>query len=483
MTTPSKRLKEARNFQIHPKSVVIATAIFLIYLLIITINSLIKNVVNYTTNTKKYLSAVEHFLGKDKPSTTLVLFTNNSEMRYGGGFIGSVGLVKADNGDIKVDPIRSVYYFDHRLDGKPTIDRMPPEFKQIAEDMRLRDSGIYLNWVDDAKNAARYYEIESGIKPDNVVAVTPILLREILKKTGPIELKDYNLTISADNFLQTVQLEVEAGSDKQAGDDPKTILGVLGNEVLSRLAKEKLKSLLSYGDVISPMIEQKQLMVYSRDEEVERNLRAIGASGELSKFDGNYVMLAEENVGANKSSPYVSQAVEQTLTITDSGEAYVDLKLTRHHTSDYMHKYVDPHDNKERWLVGENTNFAKLVLPVGSSLITPSSELGEVRQLQEANRSTYGFWFSTIPQTTKTLNLRYKLPFRYNLDKQLVVNSLFEKQTGGFEQKIIQKVVVPGQYHLQAASKADLVYNKDNSMAELTTTTNKNLFTSLVYGR
>lgn len=476
--------KKAKGISIHTKSFLIATAIFLTYLLIISLNSLVKNVVGYTTNTKKYITTMEHFFGRDKSSTTLVLFTNNSEMRYGGGFIGSVGLIRAQNSKVEVDPIRSVYYFDHRLDGKEALDKMPPEFKNIAEDMRLRDSGIYLNWDRDAQNALKYYEMETGVKPDNVVAITPIFLREILKKTGPIELKDYGLTVTSENFLQTVQLEVESGDDKKAGSDPKTILGVLGNEVLSRLSKQDIKSLAGYADVITPMIEQKQMMAYASDLEVQKNLRTIGVSGELSKFDGNYVMLAEENVGGNKSSPFIGQTVDQILTIGENGEAIVDLKLTRQHTSDFMHKYIDPHGNKERWLVGENTNYAKLALPAGSKLVSPASALGEVVEGRESGRTTYGFWFTTLPKETKTINLRYKLPYKYKMDQQLVVNSLFEKQTGGFEQKINQKVIVPNSYRLKAASNADVVYNKASANeAELTTSTNKNLFTSFVYGR
>lgn len=469
---------------IQPKSVLIATTIFLVYILISGLSGLMKNVVKNTTDTKKYISVLEYLLGQTGPSTTLVLFTNNAEMRYGGGFIGSVGLIRANNGQVKSEPIRSVYYYDHKLDGKPALDKMPSEFKNIAEDMRLRDSGIYLNWLDDAKNAARYFAAESGTRPDNVVAVTPLFLKEILKKTGPIELKDYNLTVNADNLLQTIQLEVESGDDKKAGQDPKTILGVLGNEVLQRLSKQSLSQLTGYGDVVTEMIEQKQIMIHANDAAIEESLRGLGASGELTKFDGNYLLVAEENVGGNKSSPYIEQTIEQIVTIDEAGEATVDLKISRSHTSDYQHKYIDPHNNQERWLVGENVNFAKLALPLGSKIVDYDKSLGEIRLDQEAGLSTAGFWFSTLPQQTRTTSLRYKLPFRYKMDQRLVVNSLFEKQTGGFEQKIIQKVIVPDSYRMVAASDHDVVYNTDKpNMPQISIITNKNHLTSFIYER
>ena len=477
------RIKSRANNLIHFKSVLIAVAIFLFYLSIISVNDLLKNVVNNTTATKENISVAEYFLGRPKPTTTLILFTNNAEMRYGGGFIGSVGLIRADGGKINVDPIRSVYYYDHRLDGKPAVDKMPPEFKNIAEDMRLRDSGIYLDWAEDAKNAARYFQLESGIKPDNVMAVTPMVLKEILKKTGPIELKSYGLTITADNILQTLQLEVESGSDKQAGDDPKTILGVLGNEILALLSRQSLSELAGYADILSPMFEQKQLMLYAGDLEVQKKLQKLSATGELAKFDGNYLLLAEENVGANKSSPYVEQTIDQVVTINDAGEAVVDLKLTRTHTSDYQHKYLDPHLGRERWLVAENINYAKLALSRGSQLIDYDKSIGDIKQSEESGRAVVAFWFSTAPKQSKTISLRYKLPYSYKMDRRLVVNSLFEKQTGAVWQKINQRVVVPANYRLVAASTPHVVYNVSNMTTVSEATTNKNHLTSFIYER
>lgn len=350
--------------------------------------------------------------------------------------------------------------------------------------MHLRDSGIFLNWQEDAINAAKYFKAESGIDPDNVVAITPVVLKEILKKTGPIKLNDYGITVTSENILQTVQLEVESGDDKKAGNDPKTILSVLGTEVLSRLSRQDLKTLLGYSDVISPLIEQKQIMAYSKDKKTQTSLDQIGIDGKLESFDGNYLLVAEENVGGNKSSPFVQQTINQTLTIAEDGTAVVDLELTRYHSSDYLHKYVDPHDGKERWLVGDNINYAKLALPNGSQLLDASSEVGQINQAKESGYNTMAFWFNTAPKQTKTIKLRYQLPFRYDLAQRLVVNSLFEKQTAGWEQKIHQRVVVPSGYSLAAASSADVVYNKTNpNQAEITISTDKNYLTSFIYER
>ena len=204
----------------------VSAVIFGFYLGIVSLASLYQAATKVATN-NQYLEIYSHFIHPNKQQTTLLLFQNNAELRYGGGFIGSVGVLNSGPGGYKLQPIRSVYYYDHRIDDRPSITPVPPEMIGFIDRMHLRDSGIYLDWSKSAELAAQYFEIESGQKVDNVVAITPTTFKKLLATTGPVELKEYGITVTEDNFLTEVQLEVESGEDKQNKKDPKTNLGAL----------------------------------------------------------------------------------------------------------------------------------------------------------------------------------------------------------------------------------------------------------------
>ncbi len=412
------------------------------------ISHLYNNVVEKATISQRYETILRHLAGRNGQNRILILFTNNAEMRYGGGFIGSVGYINAQpGGKVEIDPIHSVYYYDHRLEGQEsTLEPATPELSGLTSAITLRDSGVSLDWPTNAERAAKLFERESGKKVDSVVMLTPNVVREMLKVTGPIALSEYNLTVTHENFLEKVQLEVEAGGDKQAGKDPKTILGVLANTMLAHMfERTTLETLARYKGLATDMAAQKQLAVYSRSSRIEKLLGEAGLAGGLSAAEANYVLVADANVGANKSSPYIYQSIRQQLTIDSHGKATAKLVLRRHHTGQYAHQYIDPHDGLTKWLVGANTSFVKVALPYGSKLL--SNSFDQSRPVYtEKGRSVVTFLSQLEPGATADYTLTYELPFHYNLSKQVVVRSYFEKPIGSQNQTVSQVISLPEGY-------------------------------------
>jgi hypothetical protein len=415
-----------------------------------------------------YNTVLSQILGQNGRSRTLILFSNNAEMRYGGGFIGSVGYIDADTGrGPKIDPIHSVYYYDHRIDLEDSrLEAATPELTLMPK-IYLRDSGVDLEWRNNAQRAARLFELESGKKVDNVVMMTPNVVRELLKVTGPVRLDSYGFDVTHDNFLTKVQLEVEAGADKQAGKDPKTILGVLANTLLKQLVETSNAAQLDdYGRMLADMVDQKQIAVYSRNSAVQQRLESRDLDGGLEAAEGNYLMVAEANIGANKSSPFMQQDIEQKLVIADDGTARVDAIIKRKHTGEYMHQYVDPHDGKTKWLVGDNLSFIKVAIPARSGSIVSDTAFSRA-VYKESGRSVLTFYSALSPGTSAEYRLSYTLPFKYELGSQVVVKSLFEKPIGSFDQRITQTVALPRGYRLQSGEALDGVATKRDIANEL----------------
>ncbi len=447
---PKKAKGTGLLFGLHRATIIITVVIFSTYAIILSIANLLNPVLTGISN--NYLDVYRNFLYPKFDKTTLILFENNAELRYGGGFIGSVGLLKAGPGGYKLQPIRSTYYYDHRIDDRPSLTPVPDEMTGFINRMHLRDTGIYLDWSKSAQLASQYFQAESGEKVDNVVMITPTLFKKLLTITGPIKLDEYNITVDQDNFLTDVQLEVEKGIDKQDKKDPKTILGVLGNQVIQRLLGKKLSELGEILPALNEMIEQKQLLLYSSDQNIQNRIDQLGASGKLSPFSGSSLLVGEANLGANKSSPFIRQQVDYRLKIRDDGSATVKLSIDRQHTSDYQYQYVDPADGVTRWLVGDNVDKVKLYLPMGSDITRSSLDQSQYQLKNEDGRLSVNYTAITRPLGENQVSFEYELPYRYILGTNLTINSLFAKQPGGFDQTIHYSLELPTSYQLLLSS-------------------------------
>ncbi len=408
------------------------------------------SVVIKATKAQQYQALAYRLSGGNGVNRTLILFSNNAEMRYGGGFIGSVGYIEArPDRRLVIDPIHSVYYYDHRVEGREDLlEPATPELLPLMPHITLRDSGVGLDWQGNAERAARLFELESGKKVDTVAMMTPNVIKGLLSITGPVHLKDYGFAVTSDNFLEKVQLEVEAGDDKQAGKDPKTILGVLANTLLNQLFEQgSIQDVPKYAGLLSRLAAQKQLALYSRDASIQTSLVAAGIDGGLSPAEGDYMMLAEANIGANKSSPYMSQAIGRRIVVDSSGRATVEVTIERKHTGQYLHRYVDPHDGRTKWLVGANASYLKLALPVGSKVLSKDFDLSRA-VYTESGREVVTFFSSLEPGASATYHLTYELPFRYNMGQEVVIPSFIEKPIGSFTHTVGQTVTLPAGYKL-----------------------------------
>ena len=423
---------------------------------------LLQKTTQKTSQAQQYKTLYDYFTGQDHPTNTLVLLTNNAEQRFGGGFIGSVFYIRSNKG-INPSPIRSTYYYDHRIDGKPTIVPVPLELQErmLARYVPLRDSANFTNYPDTAKTAKKIFEQEENIKIDNVVSFTPLVMKQLLNVTGPIRLDEYNMTVTADNFSEKVQIEVEGGQDKADNQDPKTIIGTLAAKMIENLMSKKITQLAGLSNVIVQMSEQKQFAVYSEDQTIQKLLKSLGVTNELDSFTGNYLMVANSNVGADKSSQFIDQVVTEHLLMGDSGSAEAEVTIDRHHTlSQPSFKYYEPRLKINMFLVGDtNINYTKVFVPKGSTLLSSQTTL-PVRVLEEAGKTVFVFENSTKVGETSRAVLHYRLPFSYAHTNPLAIVTHYQQPFGGFAQQFTLKISPPSGYMSQGqAQNPQVVYN------------------------
>ncbi len=459
------------------KSIAVATIIFAVLFLAQNLSSLGDKVVNKTTKINDYKLLSESLLGLNGKKNILILFMNNAEARYGGGFIGTVGYLSVDQGKITPEPIRSVYYYDHKYEAIGYLDKFadPLEYEQY---LNLRNSGRNLNGSTNLERAKIIFEKESGFGVDIVVAMTPEVLKYFLDQTGPVVLSNYKLTITPDNITETLQAEIEYGRDKIEGNDPKTILSSVANEILRRLSEKNLAELVELGRGLKDLANQRQILLFGTNDDLAKSLENIKYDGSLVPFAGDYFVLAEDNISIDKSNAFIDRQLERTASILEDGSVNIAVKITRTQTLEQSYHYIDPANGGGTFLIKPNKSLIKFAIPRGSK-IDGNSTINQEYKGAEGGYDVYQFRSELEPLKPSEYSFSYTLPFRLANTRVVDFNSYIQLQNGGWPYKLTNNVLVPSSWQLLASNKQDLlslgnpvVYNK---------TIDRDVFLSLIY--
>lgn len=421
----------------------------------------------YLGLTEDLLEKMPEVLGFDKEKNYLLVFQNNNEMRSTGGFIGSFGILKLKDGEIKDFFIDDVYKLDKKYSeavGKGLTSYLEPPFPmdpKATGNWALRDANLNPDFPKTAETILDFWKKEVQFSEnkkypqevDGIVSITPTVIEEILSILGPISLDEYGFSLDSGNLLETLQLEIEAGKDKQQGKNPKTILETLKNKLMekfSSLKGEKAQKIIS---AIVTKLDEKHILLYSKDKEIENLAKKLKWTGEVKEEEGDdFLMVINNNFGGGKSSLKIDEFIEQEINIKEDGTIVKNVKITREHTSDYYLKYFDPWTKEEKWLVGVNNNYIKVYIPQGSKLIKAEGFENKVDVYNEGEKTAYGSNFTLEPKQKKTVSISYELPFRVKSGKLMKYSLYMQKQAGSLGSKTETRIKLPDRAKVESSN-------------------------------
>lgn len=410
-------------------------------------------------------------LGGNGPRKYLFLFQNNQEMRATGGFIGTYAALDIFNGHIKKFTVDGIFNPDGQL--KERI--IPPApIQKISANWSLHDSNWFPDFPKSAEKAAWFYEKTGGPTVDGVITMTPTVLQRLLEVTGPIEMKDYGVTIDKDNFLETIQQEVEVNYDKEI-NQPKKILADLAPEILDRIFNARdFSDITKTMKILSESLNEKHILIYSRNYDVEKILSDNGWSGEVLNTDKDYLSVINTNVNGYKTDGVIDQKIEHAAEIQDDGSIVDKVTITRHHNggdtqydwwnkvnADYMRVYV-PKGSKLLNVTGQTREFdsppvdysalgfkTDADLQMEDQTATIDEESG-TKIYEDSDKTVFGNWVYVSPKETSAITYTYLLPFK--LDTNLTTKPadtyslLVQKQSGSISSDFSSKITYPDFY-------------------------------------
>lgn len=302
------------------------------------------------------------FLGHDHLQRHLIVFQNNTELRATGGFMGSLALVDFDRGNIiGMDiPGGGPYDFQGSL-----LDyvQAPRALRLINPRWELQDANWFLDWPSSAATIARFYERAGGPSVDSVIAFDTQVLERLLTVVGPVELPDYGVTISADNFRSVLQQEVEVHYDREE-NKPKKIIGDLAPILLERVKALPVSRSLELAAVLGELLQERHILINHQNAEVQSVFSQFGWGGEVAAVTGDYLAVVNTNIAGGKTDGLVQDTYDVSVHIDENGETTHTLKVRRAHTG-----------KKGTAFTGvRNVDYLRVYVPAGSTFVsaTPS---------------------------------------------------------------------------------------------------------------
>lgn len=408
-------------------------------------------------------------VGGNGPRKFLFLFQNNQEMRATGGFIGSYAFLDIVNGKVRTFFVDGIF----NPDGQIHEDIVPPlPLQKVSAGWSLHDSNWFPDFPLSAEKAIHFYEKTGGPTVDGVVAFTPEVLRRLLSITGPILLEKYGVTLNEENFLSSIQYQVEVAYDKKE-NRPKQILADLAPILLDRVFGENAppgafeKALSS----IEAELSEKHILIYSRNTDMQRLISEAGWSGEVLSSRRDYASVIHSNINGYKTDGVIDEHIAHRAEIREDGSVVDTLVVRRTHrggTTGY------------EWWDKVNADYLRVYVPRGATLLSVEGQTREsvkpplnydalqfsrdpdilreergtkidpgsgTRVSEDAGKTVFGNWVYVSPGESVEVRYTYLLPFRVDcVDESGICDPysvVFQKQSGSRGSRLSSEIVFP----------------------------------------
>ena len=394
-----------------------------------------KQLIEQADNIQKAQKVISYFqktISQEKINKYVIFFANNMELRPGGGFLGSFGIIEIGNysiGDIKI-------YDIYDADGQLMVHLDPP--KPIAEYLNVphwffRDSNFSPDFFTNYQKALFFLKKEVKMTDfSGGILLTTTAVENILYAFNDLYLPDFKEYINAKNFYLKTQLYVEKkffpGSIQK-----KTFLSSIVRQIKNNFNRVDPKNLFFQ---IKKSLDEKQIVVFFEDQNFQSLFDSNFWSGRVidpkctlsADCITDYIFPYDANLGANKANFFINRFVNLKIKINSEGKISHLLSL--------QYKNDSP---AEIFPTGYYRNYFQILLPKNSTLnqVTKDGvQVENIDQIDDAQYKLIGFLFELAPGKITDIKISYQLnePLKKGGNiYQLVV----QKQTGAKNSDLI----------------------------------------------
>ncbi|HET8906994.1 MAG TPA: DUF4012 domain-containing protein [Ktedonobacterales bacterium] len=284
------------------------------------------------------MAALPDLLGITKPAHFLLFNVDSDELRSTGGFMGNIAPITVIGGKlIGGVKLRDILTIDcPRGPNFCPKNLIPAQFSWMNSDptqFGVRDSNLSPDFPTSAHYIEQLYQQETGQSVDGMIMITPEIIKDMLKVTGPLSIEGFNQKVDPSNLQDIIHYSHIQSRNKVAGGDSQTkaIDGLLGSALLKKVAalsgskqSELFKSILAGFDT-------KDIQIYMNDPQIESLLTTFHVDSTIPMPPGmDGLMVTDVNTGATYFSRDLQESVADTIRFDSMGNAIHDMTITYH---------------------------------------------------------------------------------------------------------------------------------------------------------
>lgn len=424
------------------------------------------------------------WLDSAEPRKILILLQNPSELRPGGGFVGSYAEVELRRGSFDKIEVKDI----NDSDRDSPLKVIPPrELQLITKRWRAADANWFFDFSYSAQKILELFK--DGEKYDAVFGVSAGVLEDALRIAGPVELKDKGLVLGAENFLIELQKQVQIGQAEGA-DFPKEILSEFMPLVLEKIVSMDAVARNEFVNKLIGRTKIKDIQVYFKDRELQKFFENLGVAGRVFQipgiWNGDYLAVVFGNVGGGKSDIYMKEKLFLQSQINSDGTLFNHLVISRKHAGEeskyswyrmpnqgYLRVLV-PQDAKLTYSNGGMTknikppvNYSKdgyfqdaLVAAMENNRVQ-SAEFPEIEFFSESGKKVFGTWIKTDLGKTSELIFDYSRRLPVLPKDGVEYEFVFERQSGASGEYFFQ-ISAPIGFRFRENNLPVFEYNSSN---------------------
>ncbi|MFA6171724.1 MAG: DUF4012 domain-containing protein [Patescibacteria group bacterium] len=406
----------------------------------------------------------------------LFLLQNSDELRPTGGFIGNYGIIETQNGDIVRFDTDDSYHLDMPVKDKLNIDPPAPVKEYLAKKWYFRDSNWQPDFTAAAKTSEWFFKQESGLAQSKentdfsgIIAITPKFITDLLAITGPIILEGHEY--NKDNFSELLEYRVEMGY-KEMGESSwnrKQMVGKIANELKTRIFDLPMDRWEEIFKAIANNIDEKNILVYFNDCDLEELAVEEGIAGEQKAADNDYLMVVDSNMGSFKTDSVMNKNIIYKLEEKTGG---LFAKVTAYYS----------HQGTRDWRTTDYRTYTRVYVPQGSRLVSSEGFLSEVTAGQdedyivqtcsktEKDKMFFGGFLKIAPGKIGNFTIEYQLPDRlYRKLDQGEYKLTLQKQPGNRVSEVqvdikpdrTIKAYIPTGFSADKISSGEIIWKTD----------------------
>ena len=378
-------------------------------------------------------------LGGREKKRYLLVFQNNSEMRGSGGFIGSFAVLDMDKGKIKSLEVPEGGGYDTK-GALTALVRSPKPLSILGPRWFFWDANWWPDWPKSAEKLMWFYEHSDGSTVDGCIGMTPVVIEKLLAAIGPVDMtEDYGFIINAENFWVKTQSITES-DEARAGGKPKKIIGDLMKKIMDELpARASRENLAAIARAVESGLNDKQALIYSSEPELQKEIGRYGWDGKMGETAGDYLMVANANIGGQKTDRVIEQTIRHKAEINPDGTIIDTVKIIRTHNG----------AKGEAFTGARNVDWMRIYTPIGSELLEAYGfdpvdrslykesynkladdpdilagegaakihEASQTKIYNELGKTVFANWSQLDPGKTAEIVLKYRLPFKFSYEE------------------------------------------------------------------